>query len=226
MLFRHASMQKIRHCCQNLNLLPYLLYSFDNSKSHPIARKMHVYLSHFFQEITISLLVTYGSLRRSVLHGIRVEKPTNAQKTIAEINDDSAKPAARFNRLKKPKRKHSCYLTAAMYLVPLLLVFQMMALCSLTIFGKYTPGFIFLITSLLFLGGIALKILLHQTVLYDVKRCERKKIQWSSISPFSLSLHLRTIEQRRLCVRSLRVRHVTWYQILSSVHNRHNINIC
>jgi len=176
MLFRHASMQKIRHCCQNLNL-PYLLYSFDSSKSHPIARKMHVYLSHFLQEITISLLITYENLRQSVLRGIRIEKPTRAQKATAETNDEPAKLAARFNRFKKPKRKHSCYLTAAVYLVPLLLVFQMIALCNLTIFGKYTPGFIFLITSLLFLGGIALKILLHETVLHDIKKCERKKVQ-------------------------------------------------
>lgn len=182
MLFRHASMQKIRHCCQNLNLLPYLLYSFDNSKSHPIARKVHVYLSRFLHEITINLLITYENLRQSALHGIHVAKPTNEQKATAETNDDSATPAARFNcRFKKPKRKsHSCYLTAAVYLVPLLLVFQMMALCSLTIFSKYTPGFIFLITSLLFLGGIALKILLHETVLYGVKKCDRKKVQWSS----------------------------------------------
>lgn len=177
MLFRHASMQKIRHCCQNLNLLPYLLYSFDNSKSHPLARKMHVYLSHFLQEITISFLITYRNLCRSVLRGIRIEKPADAQEAIAETNDEPAKPAARFNRFKKPKRKHSCYLTAAVYLVPLLLVFQMIALCSLTIFGKYTPGFFFLITSLLLLGGIKLKILLHETVLHDVKKCTREKVQ-------------------------------------------------
>lgn len=176
MLFRHASMQKIRHCCQNLNLLPYLLYSFDNSKSHPIARKMHVYLSHFLHEITLSLLVTYENFRQSVLHEIRIEKPAT-QKTIAETNGEPAKPAARFNEYKKPKRKHPCYLTAAVYLVPLLLVFQMITICNLTIFGKYTPGFIFLITALLFLGGIALKILLHETVLHDVNKCERKKVQ-------------------------------------------------
>jgi len=177
MLFRHASMQKIRHCCQNLNLLPYLLYSFDNSKSHPLARKMHVYLSHFLQEITISLLVTYENLRQSVLHGICIEKPISVQEVTAGTNDDLAKPVARFNRLKKPKRKHSCYLAAAVYFVPLLLIFQMTVLCSLTIFGKYTPGFIFLITSLLFLGGIALKILLHKTVMCGVEKCEKKKVQ-------------------------------------------------
>ncbi|XP_012060587.1 PREDICTED: uncharacterized protein LOC105623821 [Atta cephalotes] len=178
MLFRHASMQKIRHCCQNLNLLPYLLYSFDNSKSHPLARKMHDYLSHFLQEITINLLVTYENLRLSVLHEIRIEKPVEVQKAIPEANNDSTKLAARFNRsVKKPKRKYSCYLTAAVYFVPLLLVFQMMTLCSLMIFGKYTPGFIFLVTSVLFLGGIALKILLHDVMLHDIKNCERKRGQ-------------------------------------------------
>lgn len=175
MLFRHASMQKIRHCCQNLNLLPYLLYSFDNSKSHPLARKVHVYLSHFLQEITISLLITYENLRLSVLHEIRIKKPAEVQKAIPEANNDSTKLVARFNRFKKPKRKHSCYLTVAVYFVPLLLVFQMTALCSLTIFGKYTPGFIFLVTSVLFLGGIALKILLHGAVLHGIKNCERKR---------------------------------------------------
>ncbi|XP_071578839.1 uncharacterized protein [Temnothorax nylanderi] len=177
MLFRHASMQKIRHCCQNLNLLPYLLYSFDNSKSHPLARKMHVYLSHFLQEITLGLLATYENLRQSALHGIHIEKPIHAQKATEETNDDSAKPVVKFNRFKKLKRKHSCYLAAAVYLVPLLLVFQTMVICSLTIFGKYTPGFLFLITSLLFLGGIALKILLHGTAMYGIKKCERKKVQ-------------------------------------------------
>lgn len=206
MLFRHASMQKIRHCCQNLNLLPYLLYSFDNSKSHPIARKMHVYLSHFLREITISLLVTYENLRQSVLHGISIEKPISVQKVTAETNDDLAKPVSRFNRFKKPKRKYSCYLAAAVYLVPLLLIFQMTVLCSLTIFSKYTPGFIFLITSLLFLGGIALKILLHKTVMCGVKKCDRKKVQWPSVTLFSLSLNLKTTEkkeQKRLRFRSL-----------------------
>lgn len=159
LLFRHASMQKIRHCCQNLNLLPYLLYSFDNSKSHPIVRKVHVSLSHFLREITISLLVAYEKLRQqtTTLREIRVEEPI---KTIAgSSNDDFAKLAASLGGFEKPKRKpHPLYLVAAVYLVPLLLAFQMVTLCGLTIFGKYTPGFIFLVASLLFLGGIALKV--------------------------------------------------------------------
>lgn len=177
MLFRHASMQKIRHCCQNLNLLPYLLYSFDNSKSHPLARKMHIYLSRFLQELTLTY-VTYENLYQLAQRGLSAKRPIVAQEPIAESDDNLTKLAARFSRSKKPKRKsHPFYLIAAVYLVPLLLIFQMITLCSLTILGKYTPGFIFLITALLFLGGIALKILLHETVLRGDRKCERKKIQ-------------------------------------------------
>lgn len=160
-------MQKIRHCCQNLNLLLYFLYSFDNSKSHPIALKMQISINRFLREITITLLVAYENLRQLIsLREIRVKEPI-----IARPNDDLAKFAASFGEFQKPKRKpHPLYLVAAVYLVPLLLGFQMVTLCSLTILGKYTPGFIFLITALLFLGGIALKVLLHS-------KCERKKVQ-------------------------------------------------
>ncbi|CAL1682987.1 unnamed protein product [Lasius platythorax] len=176
MLFRHASMQKIRHCCQNLNLLPYLLYSFDNSKSHPIALKVYISISRFLQEITISLLIAYENLRQLALREIRVEEPIKAS---AESNDEPfAKLAASFGGFEKPKRKpHPLYLVAAVYLVPLLLGFQMVALCVLTILGKYTPGFIFLMSALLFLGGIALKVLLHEAARHGVNKCERKKVQ-------------------------------------------------
>ncbi|EZA61509.1 hypothetical protein DMN91_003547 [Ooceraea biroi] len=179
MLFRHASMKKIRHCCQNLNLLPFLLYSFGNSKSHPMVRKMHVYLSCLLQEITISFLITYQNLRRSVLNKIRVEKSINAQEAIAEPKDNLAKPAARFSKFKKPKRKpHPFYLVVAVYLAPLLLLCQVITVCTLTIIGKYTPGFIFLMSALLFLGGIAYKILTHQKIVQQgVNKCENKKIQ-------------------------------------------------
>lgn len=176
-------MQRIRHCCQNLNLLPYLLYSFDNSKSHPIARKAHVYLSRFFHDIVvISVLASYESLRRSVLRGFRAqEAAANAQTPAAEAKlpaSEPAKPAARFGNIRRPKRKQNpFYLIAAVYLVPLLLIFQVTTLCNLTMFGKCNPGFIFLISALLLLGGIALKILLHGTVLYGNSKCERKKVQ-------------------------------------------------
>lgn len=172
MLFRHASMQ-IRHCCQNLNLLPYLLYSFDNSKSHPVVRRVHICLSRLLHDVIISVLLTYGNLRQSVLAGFRTQKATKVQKSIVETNND---PAAKFNKFEKPKRKrHPLGLIAAVYFVPLLLIFQTTALCGLTIISKYTPGFFFLITALLFLGGIALKILLYGTVLYGIDKCKMKK---------------------------------------------------
>jgi len=227
MLFRHASMQKIRHCCQNLNLLPYLLYSFDNSKSHPLARKMHVYLSHFLQEITINLLVTYKNLRLSVLHEIHIEKPAEVQKAIPEANNDSTKLAARFNRsIKKPKRKYSGYLTAAVYFVPLLLVFQMMTLCSLMIFGKYTPGFIFLVTSVLFLGGIALKILLHDVMLHDIKNCERKRGQWSSVVFIIVSSKDNKRNRENSTFGVCVFHHVMWHKYYFLCITDKNINIC
>ncbi|XP_029169021.1 uncharacterized protein LOC114938981 [Nylanderia fulva] len=170
MLFRHASMQKIRHCCQNLYLLPYLLYTFENSKS----LKVQISLSRFLQDITIRFLLAYENLRQLALREIRVEEPITA-----EPNDEPvAKLSASFGGFEKPKRKpHPLYLVAAVYLVPLLLGFQMVTLCGLTILGKYTPGFIFLISALLFLGGIALKILLHETVRHGANKCERKKVQ-------------------------------------------------
>ncbi|XP_070168603.1 uncharacterized protein [Polyergus mexicanus] len=172
MLFRHASMQKIRHCCQNVNLLLYLLYSFDNSKSHPIALKVHVSISRFLREIIITFLVAYKNLRQLIsLRKIHVDEPIKP--IIEGPKDDLAKLATSFSGFEKPKRKpHPLYLVAAVYLVPLLLGFQMVTLCGLTILGKYTPGFVFLITALLFLGGIALKVLLH-----SVNKCERKKVQ-------------------------------------------------
>jgi len=179
MLLRHASMQKIRHCCQNLNLLPFLLYSFDNSKSNPIVRKMYVYLNCLLREITLSLLNTYQSLRHSVLNEIRVERPSSSGQQEAQPTD-LAKSVATFSKsetFKKPKRKpHPFYLVAAAYLVPLLLFCQTLTLCSLTILGKYTPGFLFLIAAMLFLGGIALKILMHEKTLCRMKQDENKKM--------------------------------------------------
>lgn len=182
MLLRHSSMQKIRHCCQNLNLLPYLFYSFDNSRSRLLARRVHVYLRRFFHEIlVIGVLATYENLRQPVLRGFCAQKPAleSARAETAEASEDLAKPSSRFGRIVKPKRKpNPSYLIAAVYLVPLLLLFQVTILCSLTTLGKrYNPGFIFLFSAVLILGGIALKILLHGTVMYGVGKCEKKKVQ-------------------------------------------------
>ncbi|XP_076240184.1 uncharacterized protein LOC143182818 [Calliopsis andreniformis] len=170
-LFRHASMQKIRHCCQNLNLLPYLLYSFDNSKSHPIARKVHLCFDQLLQIITARIFLLHKGFRQSLLY-IRPDESKQ------EFTQDSCSPAPKFRTFNKQKRKqnHPLFLILAVYFAPLLLAFQLVGLFSLMVFGKYTPGFIFLISALLFLGCISLKIFFYESVTHLAK-CERKKVQ-------------------------------------------------
>lgn len=188
-LFRHTSMQKIRHCCQNQNLFPYLLYSFDNSKTHPMARRVHLCLDELLDGIIARVFFLHQSLRQYVLRGIQTEclqapaplpVPTPAPAPPKENYGDDAgdatdKPTSKFRTLERQKRKQTpLFLTMAVYLTPLFLAFQLIGLCSLMIFGKYTPGFIFLFTALLFLGGISLRIMFHETMVHRVK-CERSK---------------------------------------------------
>ncbi|CAL7933288.1 unnamed protein product [Xylocopa violacea] len=170
-LFRHASMQKIRHCCQNLNLFPYLLYSFDNSKSHLIARKVHLYLDQFLQGITARIFFLCKSIRLSLSRSIQSEalQPTGPTKAT-----ESSKSTPRFRSISQQKRRQnrSLFLIMAVYFAPLLLMFQLIGLFSLVVLGKYTPGFIFLISVLLFLGCISLKILFHES---EASKCEKIK---------------------------------------------------
>lgn len=174
MLFRHASMQKIRHCCQNLNLFPYLLYSFDNSKSHPIARKVHLCLGQILQGITARFFFLYKSFRQSLLRGIRAEEFPQPLEPIKPVESCKATPI--FEPIQQKRKQNPLFLTLAVYFAPLLLIFQLIGLCSLMVFGKYTPGFIFLISALLFLGCISLKIFFHETVTHNGK-CEKMKTQ-------------------------------------------------
>lgn len=174
-LFRHSSMQKIRHCCQNLNLFPYLLYSFDNSKSHPIARTVHICFGELLKGITARIFFLYKNVRHSVLRGIRADD-AHAQSIVKEPSADPTKPRFLIRQRQKRKQNNPLLLTLAVYLAPLLLAFQLIGLFSLMVVGKYTPGFIFLITALLFLGYISLKILLHQTAVHYVN-CEKSKVQ-------------------------------------------------
>ncbi|KAG7209829.1 hypothetical protein KM043_011438 [Ampulex compressa] len=167
MLFRHTSMQKIVHCCQNLNLFPYLLYSFGNSKSHPIARKVHSCLIQLVESVIARLFFLCTNLRHTVIRGIHVDEPAEQEidQTIA-----FGKPTSDFRRIQRQKRKqHPFLLMAAVYLAPFILAFQLVGLCSVMIFGKYTPGFIFLTAALMFLGFIAMKVLYHDTVAYRMR---------------------------------------------------------
>lgn len=179
MLFRHGSMQKIRHCCQNLNLFPYLLYSFDNSKSHPIARKVHLCFGQLLKVITARIFFLYKNLRQSVLRGFYAEDQYDSYVQPGEPGE-LAKPAFCSIKRQKPK-ENPFFLILAVYFAPLLLAFQLIGLSSLMIFGKYTPGFIFLIAALMFLGCISLKIMFHdpsapQRAVNTVK-CKKNKVQ-------------------------------------------------
>lgn len=171
-LFRHASMQKIRHCCQNMNLLPYLLYSFENSKSHPIAKKVHLYFDQLLQIITARILLLQKSFRESLFCGI------HSDESVQKPKQDSYSSTSKFRTLGRPKRKqhHPLFLIMAVYFAPFLLAFQLVGLFSLMVLGKYTPGFLFLFFALLFLGCISLKIFFFESVTY-IAKCEKKKIQ-------------------------------------------------
>ncbi|XP_076639670.1 uncharacterized protein LOC143351725 isoform X1 [Colletes latitarsis] len=172
MLFRHASMQRIRHCCQNLNLFPYLLYSFDNSKSHPIARKVHLRFGQLLQSIAARILCLFRSFRQSLVQDIRPDESQTQESTQPK---KSCKSTRKFRTVDPQKRKqHPIGLIIAVYFAPMLLIFQSIGLFSIMVFDKYTPGFIFLIAALLILGGIWLKILFHESVTYSPKHEKNK----------------------------------------------------
>lgn len=179
MLLRHASMQKLRHCCQNLNLLPYLLYSFGNSKSHPIALKVHLCFGQLLEVVTARTLCLYQQVRHSLLRGIKSTEDFQVPEaqTESKSRSESLRPRVEFSCLPRQKRKEiPLYLTLAVYLAPLLLLFQLVGLLGLMEAGKCTPGFMFLISALLFLGCISLKVFFHETMPRPARR-EKKKVQ-------------------------------------------------
>lgn len=177
MLVRHASMQKLRHCCQNLNLFPYLLYSFDNSKSHPIARKVHLRLGQLLKVVTARVLYLYQQLQHSLLHLIWSSESFQVPKTKSSTRSTTEpdKSRVKFHSLPRPKRKEiPLYLTLAVYLAPLFLLFQLVGLLGLMEVAKCTPGFIFLMSALLFLGCISLKVFFHETMPRPARRQKKK----------------------------------------------------
>ncbi|XP_024941086.1 uncharacterized protein LOC107268036 isoform X2 [Cephus cinctus] len=160
LLFRHSSMQKIRHCCQNLNLFPYLLYSFGNSKSHPVARKVNLYFNLLLKTITEQIFFVTNCVHQTALQIIRSPQttptPGTFEASIAITNTQ------KFTKFEKQERKRiSLVLTLAVYFALLVLAFQLVGLCSLMMFGKYTPGFIFLISALMCLGYVSLMVMIH-----------------------------------------------------------------
>ncbi|XP_014208475.1 uncharacterized protein LOC106639390 [Copidosoma floridanum] len=162
--------QKIRHCCQNLNLFPYLLYSFENSKSHPLSKKVNQCFNLIVQSLVHRFLFVYTSLCRAVLH--KLQKRSHLVTTpeprsqLSKARDTSCRPTeGRKAKLcgfprQKPKQG-SALLVACIHLVPYIVGLQVLGLCSLLVYGKYSPGFIFLLVVLLSMGYVKMKIVFH-----------------------------------------------------------------
>lgn len=181
-------MQKLRHCCQNLNLFPYLLYSYDNSKSHPVAKKVNVCISELLRSIAERFFYIYKYLRCTSLYSngnksnnnnnnnsnnvvrqkeslieLKKEKGDEAD-LVDDYDNEERKPIAKFQRQERQRQKQiPFFLIVAVYLVPLILAFEMIVVCSLMIFDKYTPGFVFLVSAVIFLACIAFRIFFYES---------------------------------------------------------------
>lgn len=164
-------MQKLRHCCQNLNLFPYLLYSFENSKSHPFAKKVNVRLEQYLKRIVENLFLIYTSIRHLVLREIRSEKKIIRN----EKKIDNLSKSRIFRSIKQKPKEISYLLIMAIYLVPLILIFQLIAIGNLLIVEKHTPGFIFLVTALFCLGFISLKVMFYDKTARKTFKNEKRK---------------------------------------------------
>lgn len=164
-------MQKLRHCCQNLNLFPYLLYTFGSSKSHPFAKKVNVRLEQYLKRILENLFLIYTSLRHLILREIRSEKKIRAEKKIA---DEKLRV---FRSIKQKPKEISYFLVTAIYLVPLILAFQLVTIGSLLALENHTPGFIFLVTALFCLGFISLKVMFCDKTARKTFKNEKRKAE-------------------------------------------------
>ncbi|XP_012261448.2 uncharacterized protein LOC105689185 [Athalia rosae] len=203
LLFRHASMQRLRHCCQNLNLFPYLLYSFGNSKSHPAVQKLHrqfIIMMHnfsmIFQSMLQTILETYPvrnsvrfvinlqqvllknldpqGLSRSYQAFAKLRKTEETPKTASDSDVDE-NIVVKFSKFKPQGRKRTpLLLTLAVYFALLVLASQIVGIFSVMLFGKYPPGYIFLMSALLFLGYITLKIMAFDKAGHGFKEEKRK----------------------------------------------------
>ncbi|XP_015521277.1 uncharacterized protein [Neodiprion pinetum] len=201
LLFRHASMQRLRHCCQNLNLFPYLLYSFGNSKSHPTVKKLHrnfILLMHTlsiiiqsmlnsilqstpvknsvrfaigFQRVLLKHLHTQGSTRSSEAFA-SLRRTSKSPQTTQEIKNEEEEKFAKFKP--RERKRISLVLTLAVYFALLVLASQLVGIISVMLVGKYPPGFIFLMLALLFLGYITLKIMAFDKGGHGFKEQKRK----------------------------------------------------
>ncbi|XP_044008630.1 uncharacterized protein LOC122852737 [Aphidius gifuensis] len=163
-LFNHSSMEKLRHCCQNLNLFPYLLYSLENAKNNQLN------FGQLFRIISERIFLFYVNIRQHNLYGLRL---ISDSKKIQSDSQSSSKKCViqKFSKFQIEKRKeNSLLIILAVYLAPILLAFQLIGIVTLILFGEYTPGFLFLFFSIIFLGYISMKIFTRDTTSQDNKQ--------------------------------------------------------
>ncbi|XP_034951622.1 uncharacterized protein [Chelonus insularis] len=180
LLFNNTSMQKLRHCCQNLGHFPYLFHSFSNSKS---SNGHRLHLNLLIDRICERIFTLYtNNLRQAI--SCRFSTESHQKSSVSQTaNDENScnkilevqKICRNHFQVKHEKQENSILLRLAIYVVPVILLSQLMGLISLIFIGKYTPGFLFLLSALLFLGYISMKIFLYQNfILYDKNFGKRK----------------------------------------------------
>lgn len=165
LLFNNPSIQKLRHCCQNLNLFPYLLYSLGNSKTtNPEKFTLTQLIRRFSEKIFPLYANVHSSIRQKTPHH------THNLKTTSEISPENLPSKLTHEYFEKNsirravKRQRSLLLTYSIYLTQIILVTQLLTLLSLMFFGKFSPGFIFLFTTLLLLCSITIKIFFAENI--------------------------------------------------------------
>ncbi|XP_057321708.1 uncharacterized protein LOC130665380 [Microplitis mediator] len=160
LLFNNPSIQKLRHCCQNLNLFPYLIYSLGDSETTNPEKFTLTQLTRRISEKIFPLYANvHSSIRQKTPHHTH-----NLKSTATEILPENLPRKITYEYFEKNsirqtvKRQRSLLLIYSIYLTQIILVTQLLTLLSLMFYGKFSPGFIFLFTTLLLLCSIIIKI--------------------------------------------------------------------
>lgn len=185
LIFGNSSMKKLRHCCQNVGLFPYLLYSLGNSKFND-TNKLN--WSLIISRITEKIFLLYGNIRqtiryhsnfdriyqKSICHNVEMKqsKDTDITSTIVSQNVN------KFDKFHREKQEPSSILMIiSVYIAMVILIAQLIGIISLIFNGEFPPGFVFLVCSLLFLGYIIMKVLLCEESFNDMKKRGKRKVE-------------------------------------------------
>ncbi|KAK0175739.1 hypothetical protein PV327_009466 [Microctonus hyperodae] len=185
LIFSNSSMKKLRHCCQNVGLFPYLLYSLGNSKFND-NNKLN--WSLIITRITEKIFLLYGNIRqtiryhsnfdkiyqKSICHNVEMKQSMDTDITLTNVSQNVKK----FDEFYCEKRESSSLLMIiSVYIAMVILIAQLIGIISLIFTGKFTPGFVFLVCSLLCLGYIIMKVLLCEDSFNDMKKRGKRKVE-------------------------------------------------